>query len=62
MLSDFARLEAETSTAEDQAQSAYSSFMDESNEDIARGDDTVGNPPRAQVYILEPFECILFLK
>jgi hypothetical protein len=35
VLSDFARLEAETSTAEDQAQSAYSSFMDESNEDKA---------------------------
>ena len=35
VLSDFARLEAETSTAEAQAISAYQSFMDESNEDKA---------------------------
>ena len=35
VLSDFARLEAETSSAEDSAQDAYSKFMDESNEDIA---------------------------
>jgi hypothetical protein len=35
VLSDFARLEAETSSAEDSAQEAYSKFMDESNEDIA---------------------------
>merc|ERR1719198_1547904 len=34
-LSDFARLEAETSSAEDSAQEAYQTFMDESNEDIA---------------------------
>jgi len=35
VLSDFARLEAQTSTAEDAAQSAYQSFMDESSEDMA---------------------------
>jgi len=35
VLSDFARLEAETSSAEDQAAEAYEKFMDESNEDIA---------------------------
>jgi hypothetical protein len=35
ILSDFARLEAETSTAEDQAQSDYEKFMNESNEDAA---------------------------
>jgi len=35
VLSDFARLEAETSSAEDSALEAYSKFMDESNEDIA---------------------------
>jgi len=35
VLSDFARLETETSTAEDQAAAAYEKFMDESNEDIA---------------------------
>jgi len=35
ILSDFARLEAETSSAEDAAASAYEKFMDESNEDIA---------------------------
>merc|ERR1719197_777412 len=34
VLSDFARLESETSAAEDQAQSAYSKFMDESNEAV----------------------------
>merc|ERR1719446_291416 len=33
ILSDFARLEAETSTAEDQAQAAYEKFMNESTED-----------------------------
>jgi len=33
ILSDFARLEAETSTAEDQAQAAYDKFMNESTED-----------------------------
>jgi len=35
ILSDFARLESETTTAEEQAASAYEKFMDESNEDIA---------------------------
>jgi len=35
VLSDFARLEAETSTSEDSAASAYEAFMDESNEDAA---------------------------
>merc|ERR1712039_933150 len=35
ILSDFARLEAETSSAEDDAASSYEKFMDESNEDIA---------------------------
>jgi len=35
ILSDFARLESETSSAEDQAQSVYDKFMDESNQDIA---------------------------
>jgi len=35
ILSDFARLETETSSAEDDAQSAYQKFMDESNEDVA---------------------------
>mmetsp|Transcript_20142 Transcript_20142/g.52645 ORF Transcript_20142/g.52645 Transcript_20142/m.52645 type:complete len:132 (-) Transcript_20142:54-449(-) len=35
ILSDFSRLEAETSTAEDQAAAAYEKFMDETNEDIA---------------------------
>jgi len=34
VLSDFARLETETSTAEDQAAAASEKFMDESNEDI----------------------------
>jgi len=35
VLADFARLETETSTAEDAALTAYQQFMDESNEDIA---------------------------
>jgi len=35
ILSDFARLESETNSAEDQAAAAYEKFMDESNEDIA---------------------------
>jgi len=35
ILSDFARLESETTSAEDQAAAAYEKFMDESNEDIA---------------------------
>jgi len=35
ILSDFARLEAETSAAEDQAQSDYDKFMNSSNEDAA---------------------------
>eukprot|EP00443_Scrippsiella_acuminata_P049147 CAMPEP_0115428626 /NCGR_PEP_ID=MMETSP0271-20121206/30082_1 /TAXON_ID=71861 /ORGANISM="Scrippsiella trochoidea, Strain CCMP3099" /LENGTH=687 /DNA_ID=CAMNT_0002853741 /DNA_START=78 /DNA_END=2141 /DNA_ORIENTATION=+ len=35
ILSDFARLETETSSAEDDAASSYQKFMDESNEDIA---------------------------
>merc|ERR1719253_855589 len=35
VLSDFARLESETSTAEDTQQSAYDKMMDEANEDVA---------------------------
>jgi len=35
ILSDFARLETETQTAEDQQATVYSKFMDESNEDVA---------------------------
>lgn len=35
ILSDFARLESETSSAEDTAQSTYKKFMDESSEDAA---------------------------
>jgi len=35
ILSDFARLETETSSAEDQAASAYQKYTDESNQDIA---------------------------
>jgi len=35
ILSDFARLEAETSSAEDAAADAHDKFMDESNEDLA---------------------------
>jgi len=35
ILSDFARLESETSTTEDQQATAYEKFMDESNEDVA---------------------------
>jgi len=35
ILSDFARLEASTSAAEDQAQSDYEKFMNSSNEDVA---------------------------
>merc|ERR1719163_1328450 len=35
ILSDFARLESETTTAEDTAQTTYEKFMDESNESIA---------------------------
>jgi len=35
IMSDFARLESETNSAEDQAASVYEKFMDESNEDVA---------------------------
>ena len=35
ILSDFARLEAETSAAEDQAQSEYEKYMAESKQDLA---------------------------
>lgn len=35
ILSDFARLESDTSSAEDRAASTYEKFMDESNQDIA---------------------------
>lgn len=35
IMSDFARLESETNSAEDQAASVYEKFMDESNENIA---------------------------
>jgi hypothetical protein len=35
ILSDFARLEAETAAAEDQAQTAYEKFMAESEQDVA---------------------------
>jgi len=35
VLSDFARLESETSTAEDSQQAAYDKMMDETNEDVA---------------------------
>lgn len=35
ILSDFARLESETNSAEDQAAAVYQKFMDESNENIA---------------------------
>mmetsp|Transcript_79941 Transcript_79941/g.258505 ORF Transcript_79941/g.258505 Transcript_79941/m.258505 type:complete len:673 (+) Transcript_79941:38-2056(+) len=35
ILSDFARLETETSSSEDQAQSAYEKYMNESDEDLA---------------------------
>merc|ERR1719169_98489 len=35
ILSDFARLEAETSSAEDRAQASYEKFMAESTEDAA---------------------------
>merc|ERR1712232_453870 len=35
ILSDFARLETETTSSEDQAQEQYSTFMDESEEDLA---------------------------
>merc|ERR1719188_1416608 len=35
ILSDFARLEAETSQSEDAAAQAHEKFMDESNEDLA---------------------------
>jgi hypothetical protein len=41
VLSDFARLESETSAAEDQAASAYAKFMDESNESVAVKDTTM---------------------
>merc|ERR1719215_2290764 len=43
ILSDFARLEAETSSAEDQQAAAYQKFMDESNQDIAVKETTVGH-------------------
>jgi len=43
ILSDFARLEAETSAAEDQQAAAYQKFMDESNQDIAVKETTVGH-------------------
>merc|ERR1719152_475348 len=35
ILSDFARLESETSSDEDAAQAAYEKFMDDANEDAA---------------------------
>merc|ERR1719210_1323128 len=35
ILSDFARLESDTNSAEDQAAATFEKFMDESNEDIA---------------------------
>jgi len=35
IMSDFARLESETNSAEDQAAAEYEKFMDESNEDVA---------------------------
>merc|ERR1719498_756946 len=35
VLSDFARLESETSASEDAQQSAYDKMMDETNEDVA---------------------------
>merc|ERR1719158_2480184 len=35
VLSDFARLETETTTAESQAQDSYDKFMDESSQDVA---------------------------
>merc|ERR1719476_1192935 len=35
ILSDFARLESDTTSAEDQAAAAYEKFMDETNEDVA---------------------------
>merc|ERR1719263_1783042 len=35
VLSDFARLETETTEAENTAQAAYDKFMDEANEDVA---------------------------
>jgi len=41
VLSDFARLESDTSSAEDQAASAYAKFMDESNESVAVKDTTM---------------------
>jgi len=43
ILSDFARLETETSSAEDQAAAAYEKFMDESNEDVAVKETEVGH-------------------
>merc|ERR1719203_1380729 len=43
VLSDFARLEAETSTAEDQAQAAYEKYMAETNQDIAVKETAIGH-------------------
>jgi len=43
ILSDFARLEADTNAAEDQAANAYEKFMDESNEDIAVKETEIGH-------------------
>jgi len=49
ILSDFARLEAETSSAEDQAQSVYDKFMDESNQDIAVKDTEIKHKSNKQL-------------
>merc|ERR1712226_1741024 len=43
VLSDFARLEAETSSAEDQAQSDYERYMAETTEDIAVKETEIGH-------------------
>merc|ERR1740123_289288 len=48
ILSDFARLETETSTAESQAQSSFERFMDESNEDLAVKDTEIKHKTNAQ--------------
>jgi len=41
ILSDFARLQTETETAEDEAETAYTKFMNESEEDVAVKDTTM---------------------
>merc|ERR1712003_546608 len=48
ILSDFARLETETTTAESQAQSSFERFMDESNEDLAVKDAEIKHKTNAQ--------------